>query len=177
MVSWRVWAADQGLDFRGAFELGDGPAGGVEDFAGDGGRWRDCLSAFCRSVWTWTVAGAIWDVVGELAINKSAVGREVERAGFDQPDMAVDAGAFIKPALELRGIDPNGQRVVPAAIGQVGDVVAKAAVAAFVMADQVAVEEDAAIAINAVELQSEAAALIRLRQREGRRYQATLFEW
>jgi hypothetical protein len=120
---------------------------------------RDCLARFAPAFGR-DGGGSFRDIAGKLAVNKSAVGRDMQRAGFGEPDVAVNAGPFVKPALELRGIHPHRHRVWAAAIGQVGDVVAETAVTAFVMAEKVAVEKNAAIAINAVELQHQPAAAV-----------------
>ena len=78
-------------------------------------------------------------IILKFAPDKYSVRRNRHRACLDQPDMPVNAGAFIKPALKFRGIHADRQRVAASAMGQIGDVVSKTAVAAFVMADEIAV--------------------------------------
>ena len=104
------------------------------------------------------------DIVLEPAVNEHAVGRDHQRPRLHQPDMPVDSRALIEPALGLRGVHPDGDEIFSAAVGDVGDVVAEAAVAAFVMTDEPAVDEHGAVAERAVELQPEPPAGICRRQ-------------
>ena len=81
-------------------------------------------------------------------------------AGLDQPDMAEKCRRPRRTSPRIRR-RPRARpaTLLPPQVDDVGEVVAEAAVAAFVMADEVAVVEDAAIAEGAVELQPEASVL------------------
>ena len=105
-------------------------------------------------------------IVIKLAVNKNPVRRDGQRRGFLQPDMAVNARALVKPALESRGVHADGQHVLAAVIGNVRDVVTEGIVAANLTANQAAVEINQAVAIDAAEFEPEPPAKIRLWQRE-----------
>ena len=94
-------------------------------------------------------------VVVELAVNEDPVRRDGDRRGFHQPDVAVNSRALVKPAFRFGGIHFHGDHVFPAAIRHVGDVIAEAAVTAFVVADEPAVDKNFAVAERAVEFQPE----------------------
>ena len=100
--------------------------------------------------------GTAGGIVLEGPPHEDAVGGDGQRAGLDQPGVAVDPGALVEPALGLGGVDPHGHDVAPAGLGDVGDVVAEPAVAALVVADEPAVDEDRSVAVHAVELEPEA---------------------
>jgi len=113
--------------------MGHGFSFGIENLTGDGARGAAVLAVLHQSLDAHG-GGSFRDIAGKLAIDEGAFWSDVQRAGFGQPNVAVDAGALVKPALELRGIHPHRHRVGAAEIGQVSDVVAEAGVTAFVMA-------------------------------------------
>ena len=94
-------------------------------------------------------------LLADVADDLRAVAHDVQRIGLGQPDVPVDARAFVEPAFELRRVDAHRQHVLAAVVGKVGDVVGEAGVAAFVAADDVAVDPDEAVAEHAVELDAE----------------------
>ena len=62
---------------------------------------------------TWIAAGPSGTLFVNFALDENPVRRDRQRAGLDQPDMPVNAGAFVKPPLELRGIHADRHRVLP----------------------------------------------------------------
>ena len=81
--------------------------------------------------------------------------------------MPVDAGALVEPAFALCGVDADGDDVLAAACGDVGDVETEVVVASLVAAHGPAVDEDGAVAEGAVEFQPEPAAGVGSGQLEG----------
>ncbi len=79
----------------------------------------------------------------------------MQRVGGAQPDVAVDAGAFVEPALAEGGVHAHGDDVPGAVVKHVAEVDLEAAVAAAVAADDVAVAEHDAVAEHAVEFQAD----------------------
>src|SRR5579884_144607 len=71
--------------------------------------------------------------------------------------MTIDSGAFIKPAFRLCRVDPHHQNIVGAIVEIIGQIEAKAVVAAFVASQPATVEPDLRIAKHAVELNDDAA--------------------
>ncbi len=101
----------------------------------------------------------------DLRAHPRAVGGDVQGRGLRQPDVAVDARALVVPALLQRGVDAHRDDVVAAVVEVVADVVARAEVAARLVADEEAVHEDARVAVDAVELDRRSAARGRPRAR------------
>ncbi len=77
---------------------------------------------------------------------------EVQRVGLGQPHMAVDAGAFIKPAIAEAGVHADDQIVLAAIIQKVGQVEAEGRVAIVVATHERAVQEHQRVAEGSVEL-------------------------
>ena len=98
--------------------------------------------------------------------NVGAPVRDMQRVRLGQPDVAIDARAFIEPAFAQRRIDAQQQHVPPAVVYEVGDIEAKRRVAAHVAAHEVAVENDDRVAKDAVELDRDAAAKVARRHIE-----------
>ena len=107
-----------------------------------------------------------WHIIFKLAVNENSIRRDGQRPSLHEPDVTVNTRAFVEPAFELRRVHLHGDDVFAADIGQVGDVVAETAVAAFVMAGEPAVDEHLGVAEHAVELQPDAFAGVGLRQIE-----------
>ena len=89
-------------------------------------------------------------VVGEFGGDENPMAIHVEWIGFDEPDVSVDAGAFIKPAFLAGGIHADGDDVVPAVIEKLTEVIAEAVVAAGFVAKVMSVDPDPGITVNAV---------------------------
>ncbi len=83
---------------------------------------------------------------------------DVERIGFDEPDVAIDSGAFVPPAFVVGGVGAEGEDIFFAVVEIVGEVVAEGGVAAGVAAEAVAVDPDDGVAEDAVEFDGDAAA-------------------
>ena len=96
----------------------------IEDFPSNFGRASVGLSIVDHGLQV-NDARAVRNILRKLAVNKRSIRRKEDRPGLDQPDVTINAGPFVKPALELRGIDPHGQGILAAAVRQVGDVVAE----------------------------------------------------
>ena len=92
-------------------------------------------------------------VVGETAGDEDTVGRDRDRRGLYQPDVAINASAFVEPPFGLCRIDANRDQVLFTKIRHIGNVVAEAGVTALVMADKPAVHENRAVAKHAIEFQ------------------------
>ena len=84
-----------------------------------------------------------------------------------QPDMAINARAFVKPAFEPAGVDPHDKHIRAAGIRVGRDVKVEARVTADVASKEVAIQPHEAIAVDAVELQPQRLARIVRRQSEG----------
>ena len=98
-------------------------------------------------------------------IGVQAVGGDVQRVALDQPDMAVDAGAFVPPAFLGVRVDAHRDAVHLVAVAQVGrDVDGAAVVAGPVAIHHDAVDPHRAVGRDAVELQLDVAAPVGLRQ-------------
>ncbi len=105
-------------------------------------------------------------VVLELGINENPVRRDGHRRGLLQPGVAINARAFVEPALELRRVHLHGDDVALAELHHVRDVLAERVIAALVPAHDPAVDKNRRVAIHAIERQPDALAFIRLRQLE-----------
>src|SRR5438067_1109505 len=82
--------------------------------------------------------------------------------GLDEPNVTIDARAFIKPAFDLRRVHAHDHHIPPTIVDVIGDVQSKAAIAALVLTNQTAVEPHMAIAEDAVKFNRQAATLIAL---------------
>ncbi len=79
----------------------------------------------------------------------------MDRVSLYQPDVAVDTRALVPPALELRRISPNHERVFAAVIEHVGQIVARGSVAAIMTPEIVSVDGHFVISIDAVEFHAD----------------------
>ena len=93
--------------------------------------------------------------------------RHVQRRGFGQPDMPVDARPLIEPPLLHRGVHPDGNDIVAAVIEIVGQFVTETGVSAGLAAEVEAVDPHDRIAKHPVELDADAPAEVRSRDGEG----------
>src|ERR1035441_1011563 len=80
--------------------------------------------------------------------------------GLSQPDVPVDTGAFVEPALAEAGVDPQDNVVYRAVGEQIRQIEAERDIAVVTAADEAAVDENHHIAKSAVELNPDAAANI-----------------
>jgi hypothetical protein len=103
----------------------------------------------------------------DLGADEHAPLRHVDRGGLDQPDVAIEARALVEPALAQAGVDPHHQTVFLADVGDVGDVDAERAVAAVLLFEDVAVDDDQGVAHRAVELDRQSLACVGGGQGEG----------
>ena len=85
----------------------------------------------------------------------------MDRSGLDQPDVPIDAGAFIEPAVAQGRIHPHQQHVRAAREREIGQVEAERIVAATVPANVVAVEDDHGFPVDAVEFDRDSPARVR----------------
>jgi len=77
--------------------------------------------------------------------------------GLQQPDMAVDAGAFVEPAIGVGRVCTHHNHVPGAVVREIGDIVTEGRVAAHVAAQEVAVENHHRVAVHPVEFEPQAA--------------------
>src|ERR1035437_465320 len=80
--------------------------------------------------------------------------------GLSQPDVPVDTGAFVEPALAEAGVDPQDNVVYRAVGEEIRQIEAERNIAVVAAADEAAVDENHHIAKSAVELNPDAAANI-----------------
>jgi len=102
--------------------------------------------------------------------DKHPVCRDMERCGFHQPRVPVDARTFIEPAFILTCIDADDQRVCVAVACIVGDIIHELAVAAQVVAEIVPVDPDDTIPKHSLELDGHSFSQIGPGIRNVRRY-------
>ena len=92
--------------------------------------------------------------------------RDVERTGFGQPHVAVDARALIKLALTLRRIDSNHEDIPSVVVNEICYVLAERSVPAHIPPQKMAVKDHHAVAEHALELDGQPLAEIALRDLE-----------
>jgi len=85
---------------------------------------------------------------------------EVNEIGLGEPDVAIDACAFVEPAVAEGGIDAKDNGVLLAEVEKVGEVEAEGCVAVVIATNEAAVDEDENASEGAVELDDDALALI-----------------
>src|SRR5207248_2630176 len=83
------------------------------------------------------------------------------------PDVTVDAAALVPPALEGARVDVDRQHVRRAGVRDPADVVAERRVAALLLAEELPVQPELAVAEDAVEVEPEALPAGRGRKRKG----------
>src|SRR5271165_2864244 len=82
----------------------------------------------------------------------------MDRVELREPDVAVNAGPLVEPAVAEAGVDAEGDAVFAAVVEKVGEVETEGSVAVVVAADEAAVDEDDDAAEGAIELHPGAAA-------------------
>ena len=82
--------------------------------------------------------------------------------GFDEPNVAINSRALVKPSVTLRRVHAHQQDILSAGIGEIGDIETERIVAAAVLADVETVEDHHGLAVSAVELKRNPLALVRL---------------
>src|SRR5262249_39407753 len=92
---------------------------------------------------------------------KNALRGNVQSVCFGQPDVAIDPRAFVEPAFDLARVDAHHHRIRSTVVDVIGNVAAKADIAALVAADLMAVEPYFAVAKDPVELQPKSFTFIR----------------
>ena len=90
--------------------------------------------------------------LGENGRNKGTERNHMERGRFVEPDVAVNAGPFVKPALFQRGIGTDTHQVFATIIQVLRDVIHLRGIAAGLITQVETVDPHAGIAENAVEL-------------------------
>src|ERR1700678_2435276 len=83
----------------------------------------------------------IRSIMLEYTSNKNAIRRDGDRRGFFQPDVAVNSGAFVKPAFEFAGIHFHRDGVFSADPHDIRDVGTERIVTALVMFHEPAIDE------------------------------------
>src|SRR3954463_14385353 len=105
-------------------------------------------------------------IVGKAGPHEGAVRGHGQGRRFFQPDVPINAGAFVKPALEPRRIHAHHQSIFTAELRELTDVVTETVVAVEMAPEAMAVEPHKAIANHAVEFQPKDLALVGGRQVE-----------
>src|SRR5262249_7485827 len=85
---------------------------------------------------------------------------QVHRRCFAEPQMAIDSGAFIEPAVAEAGVHANHEIVFFSVAKEVAQVETERRVAVVVAADEISVEKDESAAESPVEFEDDAAALV-----------------
>ena len=92
----------------------------------------------------------------------------MHRASLDEPGVAINAGAFIPPALHVLGVHPDGNRVHVVAVSRHRcDINVERSITAEVVADRRSIEIHRAMRRHAIELQLDVFAMIGGIQFEG----------
>ena len=81
--------------------------------------------------------------------------RDVQRRGFGQPDMTVNARAFIRPCFLKRGIHPHGHDIVAAIIQVISQVVIETFVTAGFPAQIKTINPDDGITEDSIEFEAD----------------------
>src|SRR5690349_1878971 len=84
-----------------------------------------------------------------------------------QPYMAVNARAFIEPAVAKAGVHAHHQKILPAVVQKIRHVEAEGCVTVVVAPDEISVQENQSAAKRAVKLDRDAPPLILFRGIEG----------
>ncbi len=85
---------------------------------------------------------------------------EVQRIGFGEPDVAIDAGTLVEPAVAKAGVNASHDVILCAEGEEVGEVESKGGVAVVVAADEATIDEEQHVSESPVEFDSNAAALV-----------------
>ena len=85
---------------------------------------------------------------------------QMQRIGLGEPDMAIDAGALVEPAVAKAGVNAAHDVVLRAVGEKVRQVEAEGRVAVVVAADEAAIHKDKHVAEGAIEFDRNAAALV-----------------
>lgn len=91
---------------------------------------------------------------------------EVEGIGFGEPDMPIDASAFIKPSVAETGIDAGHNIILCAVAQEIGDVELERRIAVIVAPDKATIYEDEDTAESPVEVDRDSATQIACRDLE-----------
>ena len=119
--------------------------------------------AFCAPLPWFSTSVRIWTVASPGRTSRTrerAPLLHVNRVGLHQPDVPVNAGALVEPAVALGGVHAHQQHVPAAGGGEIGHVEAERVVAADVPADVEAVEDDRGLAVGGVEFDGDALARV-----------------
>ncbi len=128
---------------------------GVEDLPADFGGGRLLALVFDDRG-----EGEGGGAVGEGGAHDAFPLAEVDGVSFGEPDVAVDAGSFIEPAVAEAGVGTDDDVILRAVVEEVREVETEGGVAVVVAADEAAVDEDEHIANGAVEFDPDATAEI-----------------
>lgn len=82
------------------------------------------------------------------------------RRGFDQSDVAIESGTFVRPRFAKADVAAEDENILLAGLGEIGDVDTEGRIGTFVRSDDEAVEDDEAVARDAVEFERQAFARI-----------------
>src|SRR5579875_3819228 len=85
---------------------------------------------------------------------------DMQRMRLRQPDVAIHAGALIKPSLAFGSVGAHGDRILAAVVEEVRDVETKRGITAEVPSDVVSIDENHRVAEDAIEFNGDAAAQI-----------------
>ena len=77
---------------------------------------------------------------------------QMQRIRLGQPDMPVNSGAFVEPAIAEARVHAHHQIILPAIVQEVSQVEDERRVAVVVAADEVSVQKDQRAAEGAIEL-------------------------
>src|ERR1035441_1670038 len=106
------------------------------------------------------ICSLIRRTIRERGIDKNSLWSNRQRRCRVQPNMAINAGAFVEPTFKLRRVNAHGDSVPATETDDVSDVFAERIVAALVVAHKPAVDPDFRAAVNAVEGQPDSFARV-----------------
>ena len=92
---------------------------------------------------------------------------QVQRVRLREPHMAIDAGAFVEPAVAKARVHAHNQIIFSAVIEKVAHVEAKRRTPVVVATDEVSVQKNQRAAECAVKLDGDAPTVVFLRNVEG----------
>ena len=83
-------------------------------------------------------------------LNPYTVADEADPFKLQQPNVAIDAASFVIPSLRQRTVRPYRQQILPAEPGEVGKLIRKSGIAAFMASEGKSVAPDLTVAADAV---------------------------
>src|SRR5205085_10782236 len=100
--------------------------------------------------------GAAFDISANVALPLA----KVQRVCLSQPNVTIDAGAFVEPAVAETGIHASDQIILSAIVREIRKVEAEWRIDVVVAPSKISVQEDKSVAKGTVEVEHEALATV-----------------